>query len=79
MTRALFFCFFVVIMSDSLSEQVTLTFLEWLKTCQKPRLAISENVVTGNIQRRVCEKLSDCMDSQANKFKTKCFIGIVKT
>ncbi len=69
MCAQLYWCFWILL--DSLSEQVTLTFLQWMKNRQKPRMSISENVVTGNIQRRICEYLSDCMDSKANRFKTK--------
>ena len=45
--------------------KVTNTFLKWIAKDQKPKLAVSENVVSGNINQRVVEALEDGMDSRA--------------
>ena len=45
--------------------QVTKSFLASLKKVYKPKIAISENVCTGNIGRRVVENVKDVMQSKA--------------
>ena len=51
--------------------QVTLTHLACVKKKLKPKIALSENVVTGNIGMRVVETLSDVMQSKAASFCAK--------
>ncbi len=47
------------------SPQVTLAFLEATKREYKPKICISENVVTGNIGTRVVESLESSMQAKA--------------
>lgn len=49
----------------SIMTQVTKSFLASLKKVYKPKIAISENVCTGNIGRRVVENVKDVMQSKA--------------
>lgn len=51
--------------------KVTLTCLEYLKTVAKPKMALGENVSTGNINQNCVEVLQDTMSSK----DTRC--GIV--
>ena len=41
-----------------------MTHLRWLEREVQPRIAVSENVTTGNIGQRICEVLNESMDSQ---------------
>lgn len=38
---------------------MTWVHLHWLKRCLRPKVIISENVVTGNINEKVAECLKD--------------------
>ena len=44
--------------------KATMVHLTSIKTQIKPRIAISENVCTGNVNKRVVEQLAECMDSR---------------
>jgi hypothetical protein len=44
--------------------QVTMKHVCWLKRKSKPKVMMSENVTTGNIEQRICEVLSDEMSSR---------------
>jgi len=47
------------------ARRVTLTCLEYLKTVAKPKMALGENVSTGNINQNCVEVLQDTMSSKA--------------
>lgn len=51
-------------MDNGASRLVTKSFLASLKKVYKPKIAISENVCTGNIGRRVVENVKDVMQSK---------------
>ena len=50
-----------------------MTHLEFLKRILKPKVAISENVATGNIGERIVESLSSVMQSKAWFFSSLGF------
>lgn len=51
------------------SAQVTLSHLAAMKQVYKPKIAISENVVRGNIGQRIVESLEGFMESKARAFR----------
>ena len=58
-----------MVLYDAGSVQVTMQHLIWLKRRAKPKVMMSENVVTGNIEQRICELLSDEMSSKDPRYE----------
>lgn len=46
--------------------------LDWMQSKLRPRMIFSENVVSGNINQRICEKLQKEYDAQV-----PCFVCIL--